>query len=176
MNKRGRSFREGQEFGTGTLYNYFEGKEALYGELVKTFTRAFVDIILPNLEGKGDERQRISRYIRATLGLMAGNAAAVQLYYRQMQALPKAVRDPDGKVSRLRETALAKLAEVFTAGAEAGLFRNLPGRELATCLIGVIEGLGSAGSESIAESSADELAGFVEDLFFQGVLADNERA
>lgn len=159
-------------FATGTLYNYFEGKEALYAELVRTFTRTFVDVILATLDAEEDARQKISRYIRATIGLMADNAAGVELYYRQMQALPEAVRDPDGDVTRLRESAVQKLTGVFESGVRSGLFRDLPSQHAADCLIGVIEAIGSSGLGIAQGASADEVSAFVEDMFFRGVLRE----
>lgn len=162
------------EFATGTLYNHFDGKEALYAELVKTFTRAFVEVTLPNLETAGDARQRISRYIRATIGLMTENAAAVQLYYRQMQTLPEGLKDPGGEVTRLRGSALQRLSDVYASGVRSGLFRDLPPTQVATCLSGVIEAIGSAGLDTVPGTLADDTAAFVEDLFFRGVLASQE--
>jgi AcrR family transcriptional regulator len=164
------------EFATGTLYNHFDGKEALYAELVKTFTHAFLEVVLPSLEAEGDARQRISRYIRATIGLMAENAVAVQLYYRQMQALPEGLKDPEGEVTRLRGSALQKLSDAYASGVRSGLFRDLPPVQVATCLSGVIEAIGSAGLEATQDSSADEMAALVEDMFFHGVATKGESA
>ncbi len=162
------------EFATGTLYNHFTGKEALYAELVKTFTRTFVEAVLAALEADGDARERISRYIRTTIGLMTENAAAVKLYYRQMQGLPEGLKDPEGEVTRLRRSSLEKVSDVYASGVRSGLFRDLPPIRVATCLAGVIEAIGSAGVWNAQGASAEETAAFVEDLFFRGVVIDGD--
>ncbi|MBN1345374.1 MAG: TetR/AcrR family transcriptional regulator [Phycisphaerae bacterium] len=160
------------EFATGTLYNFFKSKESLYAELVKTFARYMGQAFLPALDEGDDEREKLSRYVHATVQVVMDNAEAVRLYYNESHGFPDGLTDPDGEVSRLREAVLQKLTEIFEAGVRRGIFRDTPPRLTAACLIGMVECTVAQCLKDSADVPAERIAACVEGVFFRGVLAD----
>ncbi len=159
------------EFATGTLYKFFDGKESLYSELVKLYAHRITGAILASLDIEGDERVKISSFIRAHNRVLMNNVAALQLYFRQTMGFAMSPPDPDNEVSRMRELALQRLTETFAAGIGKGIFRDLGANRMAIALSGLLEGTIFHGLTAHPPVSADDMAAHAEDLFFRGVLA-----
>jgi AcrR family transcriptional regulator len=160
------------EFATGTLYKFFESKERLYAELVKTYSCRLYHAIMLGLDTKGDEREKIAGLIRAHARVLTENAIAVQLYFRQTQGFGLGLTDPEGEVSRLREEGLQRIMKVLSSGIRKGVFRDVPVRQAAIALSGILESMVYHGLRDSPSPSADEMAAMAETMFFRGMLAE----
>ncbi len=158
------------EFATGTLYNFFDSKEALYAEVVKTFGQKILSAIMTSLRTGSDEREAISNYIHAVITVLMEKAPAVQLYYRGAHGLPKQLIDPDGEITQLREAGLQGIAAIIASGMEKGVFRGLNPRQAAVCLSGIMESVIATNVSDPEGLSAEEMVTCVEGLFFHGIL------
>lgn len=167
-----REIADAAEFATGTLYTFFESKEALYRELVALYARRIGGVMVSSLDAGADEREKISRYIHAHFRVLIEHAPAVQLYYTQAQALHDAPEVADGEVGRVREEALQRLADVIAVGMQRGIFRPLDPRHAAIALSGILQALLLANLANLPTLPADEIAAFAEDLFLRGLRAD----
>jgi len=165
-----REIADAAEFATGTLYKFFESKEALYRELVKTYAHRITDAIVSSLDSAGDEQEKIARFIHAHCRVLVENAPAIQLYFRQSQGFATDLADPDGEVSRVREAALRQLTTVIASGIRKGLFRDIDARQAAISLSAILQSLAFFGFRHDPPYSAREIAAFAEDLFFRGLL------
>ncbi len=163
------------EFATGTLYNFFENKETLYTELIRTFARQIGQFFLPILDEGRDEREKLSHYIHTAVRMMMENAEVVRIYYSESHGFPDGLSDPGGEVSRLREAVLEKLTGIFESGVRRGLFREMPARLAAICLVGMVEHTVVQSLKDTAVGAAGDVAGCVEKVFFQGVLREKGR-
>jgi TetR/AcrR family transcriptional regulator len=67
------------EFATGTLYNFFASKEDLFFELLAACAEESLALILPSLDGPGDEREKLARFIRVHERVAVEQAVAIQL-------------------------------------------------------------------------------------------------
>lgn len=67
---------EESEFSVGTLYNFFESKESLFSALMMSCAHRIYEILMPILEEKTDERQRVCNYIKAHMQIIEDNHIA----------------------------------------------------------------------------------------------------
>jgi AcrR family transcriptional regulator len=166
------------EFATGTLYKFFDSKEALYAELVKKFARTIGVQIVASLDTPGDELQRLKYYIHEFHRILLSNAPAVQLYFSRTLGLAMDIEDPEGEVNRLRQSAFEKLTALIASGTHKGLFRSLDPRTTAASLQGMLEARIfwrlCTTPRSVAEPSCpdiiEQMAASACDLFFHGLM------
>lgn len=157
--------------GTGTLYNYFENKEALHAELVGGIARRVATHILAPLLGPGDEVDRIKAFISSYPKILLENAPAVQVYYSRPRGVNAQVDDPDGEISRVRELTLQEITQTIQSGIDKGLLRPLGSNLLAISLLAMLEAITVRGIVKGDPPCTETTARSVCEFFLAGAMA-----
>jgi AcrR family transcriptional regulator len=160
------------EFATGTLYNFFRSKEDLFFELLASCAEGGLALILPALEGPGDERQRLARFIRLHERIAVEQAAGIRLFLRESRG--GHLRGPrvEAKEKEIDERVISRLSAVIAAGVRKGLFNAVDPVVTAKCLSATLE------SMILADPQAADLKGDlrkVEAVFFRGIVKSSAR-
>lgn len=124
------------EYAVGTLYNLFENKRELYKAILLEHCHRFHEKVVSALEKASDEISALKNYLRAKIEIFKENIPLIRLYMKETQGAkfnPKA--GIEGELRDLYNSFLGKLASVFEAGIQKGLFRNnLRPKDLAVAL------------------------------------------
>ena len=157
------------EFAVGTLYNFFESKEALFDELTKSCGERIIDALMAVLDAPGTEVDRLTRFIRHTPELLEEHAAFIKLYVSELGTRSVRLskkRDADQFHSLLN----AKLAQLLEAGMRKGLFRRVDPTIAAQALHSTIETLAFEIAGQFDKAKAKDVFDKVEQLFIGGLL------
>jgi len=114
------------EFAVGTLYKFFENKEALYKALVLEKAEMFHAALARVFKEPGDGIDKIRNYVRAKGEVFISNAPMIRLYLAETTGVSfnvKAGLDTDIRV--LYEDTLQQLAKVFETGIKKKHFKNI---------------------------------------------------
>ena len=162
---------EESEFAVGTLYKFFESKEALFAELIASCARRISDIIIPILDDSVDEKQKIVNYIKAHKQIIEGNAPSIRLYLSQN--LPSALilhPEVEPETDRVREVFRQKLSDIFKSGMQKGIFKSLDPSMTALALSAILESFVFSAIKGSVEISTEDGISEIEKLFFEGIL------
>jgi AcrR family transcriptional regulator len=164
---------ERAEFSVGYLYSLFEHKMGLYVELVEMRASEFM----------ADVEERL-RHEKDCLGkVRAAIAAKVDFFTRHQQFFlifsPLRAEDgaegppllPEATHRRYREY-IAGLSEVFEEGTRAGLFVHVDPQVLVLCMEGLTNAAIAHWVASGGEAGGMPAPEVLEQVFFQGILAD----
>jgi TetR/AcrR family transcriptional regulator len=158
------------EFATGTLYNFFPSKEDLFFELLESCAEGALALILPALEGPGDECQRLARFIRMQERIPVEQGVAIRLYLLESRGRCLPGPRVEAKKKEIDERVVSRLSEVIAAGVRKGLFNDIDPVIAAKCLSVTLE---SMILTAAAEPQAVNLKGDlrkVEAVFFKGIV------
>lgn len=162
------------EFATGTLYNFFASKEDLFFELMEASAADAWNLLLPTLDGPGDERHRLVRFIRLHERLARERGETIRLFL--LESRGRSVLGPriEAKKKAFEKQVVFCLSEVIDAGIRKGLFNDVDPVIAARCLHAILEEMTLAAVEDPqAGDLGADLKG-VEALFFKG-LAKSSR-
>ena len=158
------------EFATGTLYNFFASKEDLFFELLVSCAEGGLALILPTLDGPGDERQKLSRFIRMHERIPVEQGAAIRLYLLESRGRCLPGPRVEVKKKEIDQRVVSRLSAVIAAGAHKGLFHAIDPVIAAKCLSATLESMILA---AVAEPQAASLKRDlkkVEAVFFKGLV------
>jgi len=162
---------EESEFAVGTLYKFFESKEALFAELIGSCARRISDILIPILDDSVDEKQKIVNYIEAHKQIIEDNAPSIRLYLSQN--LPSALTlrpDVEPETDRVREVVQQKLSDIFKSGMHKGIFKSFDPSITALSLSAILESFVFLVIKSSVEISIEDGISRIEKLLFEGIL------
>ncbi|MCF7973010.1 MAG: TetR/AcrR family transcriptional regulator [Phycisphaerae bacterium] len=111
------------EFSVGTLYNYFENKDALFDVILDTSCEQVLSILIPVLEGPENEQERLTQYIRTLPCILDQHSDVIRLY---MALYGQKSGSRNIHELKLRESLLASLTQVIVSGIEHGVFHPVP--------------------------------------------------
>jgi AcrR family transcriptional regulator len=157
------------EFATGTLYNFFSSKEALFDELTQNCGDRIVKDLVAILDGPGDEVDRLRTFIRRQPALLEEHAAFVKVYVSELGTR-------GAMVSKKREedefhTVLdAKLAELLEAGIAKGVFRRVDPAVTAKAIDSIMETQAFETADDFDKAEAADMSVKIEQLFLEGLL------
>ena len=158
------------EFATGTLYNFFASKEDLFFELLVSCAEGGLALVLPALDGPGDERQKLARFIRMHERIPVEQGAGIRLYLLESRGRCLPGPRVNAKKKEIDERVVSRLSEVIAAGIRKGLFNDVDPVIAAKCLSVTLE---SMIVTAIAEPQAANLKRDlkkVEAVFFKGIV------
>ena len=162
---------EESEFSVGTLYNFFESKESLFSALMMSCAHKIYDILMPILEEKTDERQRISNYIKAHMQIIEDHAPSIRLYLSQNVPSALTVRpDVEPGTDAVRDEIHRKLSEIFKSGIRKGIFRDINPWIATLSLSAILESFVFTVIRSPEQISLEDGLSRVEEMFFKGSL------
>ena len=162
---------EESEFSVGTLYNFFESKESLFAALMGSCARRVSEILIPILEEKVDERQRISNYIKTHEQIIADHVPSIRLYLSQNIASALTARlDAEPETDAVRDVIHRKLSGIFKSGVRKGIFKDIDPWIAALSLSAMLESFVFAVIRSPGQISVEDGLSIVEEIFFKGSL------
>ena len=162
---------EQSEFSVGTLYKFFESKESLFAALMKSCANRVSDILMPILEEKTDERQKISNYIKAHKQIIEDHAPPIRLYLSQNVPSALTVRtnvEPETDV--VRDAIHQKLSDVFESGMRKGFFRDIDPWIATLSLSAMLESFVFVMIKTPEQISIEDGISGIEEIFFNGSL------
>jgi len=157
------------EFGVGTLYNFFEGKEQLFLELMKAGIKKIGQLLIPILDSNQQEQKKLSEFIRVHVDMIEGNVEFIKLYISQYGMSTSA--NPMLKdISNLKTTVAAKLESLIKAGIQKQIFRRVHPEIVALSLRATLEAFDLESSEHFDKAKVKDGVLKIEKFFMSAVL------
>lgn len=128
------------EYGTGTIYRYFESKEALYGELLERKLAAYLDHLMVRYESESSPPGKLRALLHGKMDFFAQNREFMRIFVQEFVpecSTMAAALTP--KARELRGRCLALMRETVEAGIRSGDFKAMD-PDLA---VAAISGLGN---------------------------------
>ncbi|MBW2062817.1 MAG: TetR/AcrR family transcriptional regulator [Deltaproteobacteria bacterium] len=117
---------EKAEFAIGTLYKFFENKEALYKALVMEQAEKFHSTLTRAIEEPVNEIEKIRNYIRAKGEVFTANVSMIRLYFAETRGASFNIKAGlDTEIQEMYEEFLKNLASVFNSGIKKRLFKKI---------------------------------------------------
>ncbi len=161
---------ETTEFATGTLYNFFPSKEALYAEMILDCSRKIMDFLVPILESPETEDQIIRRFIQAHQQLFVQHKEVVRLYLAEVNRLSMVLAPSlDQTIERMRLDIQDRLTALIQSGVERKIFRPCHAVSVAVALSGMLESMAFSAVSYPQLISMDHGLPAIESLFFNGM-------
>ena len=157
------------EFGVGTLYSFFESKEQLFVELMKTGIERIGQLVIPILDSNQGEEKKLSEFIRAHVDIIESNVEFIKLYVSQygmsISANPM-LKD----ISNLKTTVAAKLGSLIKAGMQKQIFRRVHPEIVALSLRATLEAFGLEFCEHFDKAKVKDRVLEIEKFFMSALL------
>lgn len=124
------------ECAVGTLYRFFDSKEAVYAALVEDLMDRARAQIYEVLDPTVDEAEQLRRWVQKKQELFHQNLPLIRLIHEDVHLVGASGRENVGPGIRARHRAsVQRLTAVFASGMEKGLFASIaPPRMLAVAL------------------------------------------
>jgi len=159
------------EFGVGTLYSFFESKEQLFVELMKTGIERIGQLLIPILDSKQEEEKKLSEFIRAHVDMIEGNVEFIKLYISQYGMSTSA--NPMLKdISVLKAAVAAKLESLIKAGIQKRIFRRVHPEIVALSLRATLEAFDLESSEHFDKAKVKDGVLKIERFFLSALLGE----
>ncbi|MEN6424709.1 MAG: TetR/AcrR family transcriptional regulator [Phycisphaerales bacterium] len=155
------------EVATGTLYNFFPSKEELFFEVLASSAEQGLGLILPVLEGPGDEWQRLACFIRAHEQVVREHSLALQLYLLDSRGRYLPGPKIEAKRKEIDDRVLSRLSQVIAAGVAKGLLNEVDPVIAAKSLVATLDSMILVAPQ--IDDLREELKG-VETLFFRALV------
>jgi AcrR family transcriptional regulator len=129
---------ETAEFGTGTLYKYFESKEDLYFTLIDEKVEEINHLAKTELSKKTSAIERVKKVLGLQFEFIERNRDFFRIYISERNRFEWTVKDDLGKGIHDKMIAYIKvLAQVMKQGIETGEFKPMNPMDLAHVLVGI---------------------------------------
>lgn len=157
------------EFATGTLYNFFPSKEALFDELADGCAERIISSLNVALEKPGNEVEKLRTFIRYQPQMIEENADFIRLYVSEVgvRGTKLSQRSDKQKVDAVLNVRLSKLLK---AGIDKGIFRCVDPDIATQALTSLLETIGLDLGSNFDMAQATEIFAKVEELFLDGLL------
>lgn len=165
---------EASEFAVGTLYNFFDSKEALFDELSRSCGERITNKLIAILDGPGTEGERLTNFIRYAPVLLEEYAAFIKLYVSELgirgAKLSKrpAKEDFDAVLN-------ARLKQLLEAGIRKGIFRRVDPAIATKAISSTIETLAFEIADRLDKAEVKDMFDKVEQLFIGGLLLPEDQ-
>jgi len=161
------------EFATGTLYNFFRDKEDLYFELLISCAQDAFGLIMPILDGPGDERRKVADFIRLHEQLAREHRAAIQLFLLERRGRYLPGSKTEAKKKEFSAELIQQLSKVIAAGIRKGLFNSVSPIIAAKCLTATLEAAVFAAVENPRGTNLKADLKGIKNVFFKGLIENS---
>jgi AcrR family transcriptional regulator len=160
---------EASEFAVGTLYNFFESKEALFDELTRDCGERITNELVAILDGPGTEVERLIKFIRHAPTLLEENAEFVKLYVTELGSrAAKISKSRDMQDSHIKLS--SRLEQLIKDGIHKRIFRQVDPTIAMQAINSTIETLAFENAGHFDKTAVTEMYEKVEQLFVEGLL------
>lgn len=158
------------EFATGTLYNFFASKDALFEELTERCADMIIGDLGAILDGEGDEIERLRRFFRRQPELLEKHGDFIKVYVSEMGTRgAKCARNHDHeKVDRVLHP---KIEQLLASGIRKGLFRPVDPAVTTIAINAVLETVAFEMAGRLDRAALIDSFAKVEQLFVDGLLS-----
>jgi len=167
---------EAAEFGTGTLYKYFDSKEDLYFTLINEKGEEIEGLVKKELSRKVPAKDRIEKVLKLQFEFIERNRDFFRIYISERNRFEWTVKDDLGKEIHDKMVAYIKiLAKVIKDGIKEEEFKPKDPMDLAHALVGIVN---SFVFEWLITPQPYSLSSKVEtvlDIFLRGVQRKERR-
>ncbi len=122
----------------GSLYNYFDNKQALLFEIVKTHMEELLAASNANLEGIDDPVERLASFVSFHLRYHMRRRELVFIANRELRSLEPANH---AKIVAMRQAYEATVIEILAEGADSGAFQIRDCPVIAFGIIAMLTGI-----------------------------------
>ena len=158
------------EFSVGALYNFFAGKEQLFGELMDDCSDRIYQVLCPILDGNGPEDEKIRTFIRANTKLLEDNLKFIRLYvsqYNSLTPVPILTKKAEENIHiKLNE----KLLNIIKSGIKNKLFRPVDAQTAANAISATLEAFILKSAEDFDKTKTEQGLKNIEILFIDNLL------
>ena len=157
-------------FSTGSLYQFFEGKENLYTTMVSEKLDLMFAEVRKSTETAEDLINKIETLIDAHLRFVEQNADFLLLFIKgETVALSKTMTSLSQKLTDSYYKHITFIENLLKGGIETGLLRNLPSCDMAEALFYLIRASSVRWMLMPTLESPRSKRGFILDIFLNGV-------
>jgi len=168
---------EKTEFAIGTLYKFFNNKDALYKALMIRESKKFHTVIGIALESKKDPYTRIIDYVKAKSKVFRDNINVVKLYFSETNGTSFNIKSGlESEIKQRYEISIQKIANVFKEGIHKGIFRDLDPFHLAVSIDSLSNAFLFMCLEKSDKFSYDMNLVLLDEVFFKGIAGRNFRS
>lgn len=129
------------EFAVGTLYKFFENKEALYRSLLGSKAEEVHKALDTILEGDGEPLAIIRQFIEQLAAVLEHNRKIVRLYFSESRGIKfQGGKEFANEMKAMDERTHTKMAAVIKRAVDEGQLHELDPDYLAVTLGGMIDG------------------------------------
>jgi len=157
------------EFAVGTLYNFFESKDALFDEMERVCSERIIGGLSSIIDGSGSEVERLRAFIRYQPELLEEHGDFIKLYVSQLgqrsHKLAK-TRNENGPGKVLD----SKVEQVIKAAIDKGLFRPVDPAIAAKAILSTMETIVFESAGLVDKAGLTDISRKVEQLFIDGLL------
>ncbi len=160
---------EASEFAVGSLYNFFESKDALFEELTVSHSERIIGELVAALGGPDNEVERLTNFIRSQPKLMEEHAEFIRLYVSELgtrSAMLSKGRDKD----KFNAVLNSRLEQLLEAGIRKRFFRPVDPTITAKSISSIMETLAFKIAGKFDKAIAKDMFDKVEQLFLDGLL------
>ena len=161
-----REIAEGAGILSGSLYHYFDSKEAIAQEILMGFLEALSSRYAAVLDADLDPAQALRGVVLASLQLAIEQPDATTLYQNELQYLRESPRFKEVQSTAAR--AQRAWIEVIERGVECGIFRSDIDPRLFHRLIRDAVWLSGRGHRGYGEYGTEQLADAICSVFLEG--------
>jgi AcrR family transcriptional regulator len=157
-------------FAIGSLYQFFEGKEALYSTIITEKLDLMYTTVRTTTETAESEVEKIEKLIDAHLLFIEQNTDFCRLFIKgESAALSETMTSLRQKLIDDHFKHITFIENILRDGIKKGLLRALPPRDMAQSLFSLIK---AVALEWMLESTNDSPCSkkeYIKDIFFNGV-------
>ena len=167
---------EAAEFGTGTLYKYFDSKEDLYFTLITEKGEEIEGLVKKELSRKVPAKDRIEKVLKLQFEFIERNRDFFRIYVSERNRFEWTVKDDLGKEIHDKMVAYIKiLAKVIKDGIKEEEFKPKDPMDLAHALVGIVNSFVFEWLITPQPYSLSSKVEIVLDIFLRGVQRKERR-
>lgn len=157
-------------FSTGSLYQFFKGKENLYTTMISEKLDFIFAEVRKSTENVEDLMGKIETLIDAHLQFVEQNADFLLLFIKgEKVALSEAMTSLQEKLMNIYYNHISFIESLLEGGIKTGMLRNLPSRDMAEALFYLIRASSVRWMLMPTTESPRSKKGFILDIFLSGV-------
>ena len=164
------------EFGTGSLYKYFQGKKNLYFSLIDEKVGEIMHLVRTELEKDLPPISRIKSILHLQLSFIQRNRDFFKIYISERNRFEWTIKDDLGKGVHEKFVAyIDSLEEVMRLGIEEGQLKEMDPRDMAHGFVGIVNSFVFEWIMNPRPYSLVSKGRIIMNIFFEGVGGPKER-
>jgi AcrR family transcriptional regulator len=164
----------GAEFSVGALYNFFSGKEQLFGELMNDCSDKVYQALSPILDKDLPDDEKIRIFIRANTKLLEDNLKFIKLYVSQYNSLTPVPTHSTEAAENISVKLNQKVFDVIKSGIKNKLFRPVDVQTASNALSATLEAFILKSSEDFDKTKFEQGLKNIETLFVDNLLKNKD--